>query len=145
MKLVVQRVKQAEVKVEGKSVSKIGQGLFVLLGVGANDTKEIVDELSGKLLKLRIMADKDMKMNLDIRQSGGEILLVSQFTLYADTSKGNRPSFIKAANPDLARGLYKRFIQNLVKAGVKVETGSFGNYMEISSIADGPVTIILEK
>lgn len=145
MKLVIQRVANAEVKVKDKTVGKIGKGLFILFGVGEGDKPEFVDHLAEKVLKLRIMSDENDKMNLDIKEAKGEILVVSQFTLYADTSKGNRPSFIKAANPDKARDIYRRFVQNLIKQGVKVETGKFGEYMFIDSTADGPVTIILEN
>ena len=145
MKLVIQRVSSAQVKVNEKIVGKIASGLLILLGVRKGDKPEFVDQLAEKVLKLRILSDEKDKMNLNILQVRGEILLVSQFTLYADTTKGNRPSFIKAADPDLARDLYKRFVQKLIESGVRVETGKFGAYMMIESIADGPVTIVLEQ
>ncbi len=147
MKLVVQRVDNASVKVAetGKIAGEIGKGLFVLLGVGEEDGEKDVERLVEKLVKLRIMADKEGKMNLNIKDAGGEILLVSQFTLYADTSGGNRPSFIKAASPDKARDLYRLFVSKLVENGVPVKTGSFGEYMEISAELDGPVTILVSS
>lgn len=131
-------------KVNGSVVGEIGRGLFVLLGVGQKDKPEYADVLAEKLVKMRIMQDERGKINLSVRDIGGEILVVSQFTLCADTSGGNRPSFIKAAQPDLARELYERFVQKIKEQGVSVSTGSFGEYMEIENTADGPVTIILE-
>ncbi|TSC90112.1 MAG: D-tyrosyl-tRNA(Tyr) deacylase [Microgenomates group bacterium Gr01-1014_5] len=145
MKLVIQRVKKAKVTSEGKTVGQIDRGLFILLGVGKQDSFNTVFAMAQKCVELRIMADKDGKMNLSVKDMGGEILIVSQFTLYADTSGGRRPSFVNAAEPDLARQVYERFVQSLKELGVKVEIGSFGNYMEIESAADGPVTIILES
>lgn len=144
MKVVVQRVKEARVKVNGSVVGETGRGLFVLLGVRQDDKPEYADLLAEKLIKMRIIQDQQGKMNLSVKDVGSEILVVSQFTLYADTSAGNRPSFIKAAQPSLARGVYERFVQKVEEQGVKIATGSFGEYMEIESIADGPVTIILE-
>lgn len=144
MKLVIQRVSNASVSTGGKVVGEIGKGLFVLIGVGQEDKPEVADALAEKLLKMRIMSDENDKMNLSIMDASGEILVVSQFTLYADTSGGNRPSFVKAANPDLAKEIYERFVENLRGSGLKVETGSFGNYMKIDAKLDGPVTIILE-
>lgn len=144
MKLVIQRVKKASVEVENKTVGRINKGLFVLLGVRQEDKPEYVDLLAEKLVKMRIMQDEQGKMNLSIKDVNGEVLVVSQFTLYADTSGGNRPSFIKAAQPDVARELYERFVWSIKRRGVKTATGSFGEYMNIESIADGPVTIILE-
>lgn len=144
MRLVVQRVKEAEVKVGGKVVGKIDKGLFVLFGVGREDKPEYADVLSEKLVNLRIMQDEQEKMNLSIKDVDGEVLIVSQFTLYADTNAGRRPSFIKAANPDLANEVYERFVEKVQQQGIKVATGEFGAYMEIKNTADGPVTIILE-
>lgn len=144
MKLVIQRVKEASVKVNNETVGKIDKGLFVLLGVGQEDKPEYADLLAEKLVKLRIMQDEQEKMNLSVKDTGGGILVVSQFTLYADTSAGNRPSFIKAAQPKQARQVYERFIEKLKAKGVKIATGSFGEYMEIKTVCDGPVTIILE-
>lgn len=145
MRLVIQRVKRAKVLVKGKSevVGKIGKGLFILMGVTDGDSKEEVEKLAEKVSKLRIMSDKKGKMNLSIKDVGGKVLVVSQFTLYADTSKGNRPSFIKASAPGLAQDIYEHFIAQLKEREIKVETGEFGAYMEIDTELDGPVTIIL--
>jgi D-tyrosyl-tRNA(Tyr) deacylase len=145
MRLVVQRVKKASVTVKetGRVVGKIDNGLFVLVGVKKGDTKKEAEVLAGKLAKLRVMADKQGKMNLSLKDVGGEVLLVSQFTLQADTSKGNRPSFAKAAGPGLAKKIYEHFVAQLKNKGVKVKTGSFGEYMKIEAELDGPVTIII--
>ncbi|KKR39553.1 D-tyrosyl-tRNA(Tyr) deacylase [Candidatus Woesebacteria bacterium RIFOXYA1_FULL_40_18] len=144
MRLVVQRVKKASVSVVGTNevVGKIGKGLFVLVGVKKGDTLKDAEMLAAKLSKLRVMADENDKMNLTVSDVKGEFLVVSQFTLYADTSGGNRPSFINAALPDEAKKVYEHFIAKLKESGVKVETGSFGAYMEIESVLDGPVTIL---
>lgn len=144
MKLVIQRVKEVRVRVNGSIVGETGHGLFVLLGVGQEDKPEYADLLAEKLVKMRIIQDQQGKMNLSIKDVNGEVLVVSQFTLYADTSDGNRPSFIKAAQPNLARQVYERFVEQLEVKGVKVATGSFGEYMEIETVCDGPVTIVLE-
>lgn len=145
MHLVVQRVKEARVKVIGseKIVGKIGKGLFVLIGVGKEDEKGVAEILANKVSKLRIMAGENDKMNLSVKDTNSEVLVVSQFTLYSDTSGGNRPSFISAAEPKLANEIYIGFIDKLKKLGIKVETGSFGDYMEIEAVLDGPVTITL--
>lgn len=145
MRLVIQRVKRAKVSVKGKNkiVGKINKGLFILMGVTEGDSKEGAGKLAEKVSKLRIMADKEGKMNLSIKDVDGEVLVVSQFTLYADTRKGNRPSFIKASVPELAKDIYEHFVAQLKERGVKVETGEFGAYMEIDTELDGPVTIIL--
>ncbi len=145
MKLVVQRVKHAHVDVDGKTIGKIKEGLMVLLGVGSNDSEKNADLLLKKLLNLRIFRDENDKMNLSVQDINGELLIVSQFTLYADTKKGNRPSFVNAASPDMANRLYEYFIEKARKAGIKVQTGSFGAHMEVSLLNDGPVTIILEN
>lgn len=145
MKLVVQRVSFASVSVKGKIVDEIGKGLFVLLGVGKNDSRAQADKLVDKLGKLRVMADYEDKMNKTVADVGGQFLVVSQFTLYADTSGGNRPSFLNAAVPDLARELYNYFVEKLRKSGVTVATGSFGDYMKIETELDGPVTLNLEE
>ena len=136
MKLVVQRVKTAKVDIAGE----IGAGLFVLVGIKRGDTKEQAKVLAEKLVKLRVMADAEDKMNLPAEN----FLIVSQFTLYADTSGGNRPSFIKAALPADAKEIYEHFVTKLRELGAKVATGSFGNYMKIDAVLDGPVTIVLE-
>lgn len=147
MRLVIQRVKSAKVKVvgTGKQAGRIGKGLFILAAVSQGDKPEYADVLAEKVAKLRIMADREGKMNLSVKDVRGEILVVSQFTLYADTSAGNRPSFVKAAEPQLAKKIYRRFVKQLEERGIKVSTGSFGEYMEIESVSDGPVTIILEQ
>lgn len=141
----MQRVDQAEVKTEGKVVGKIKKGLFVLLGVSKRDKEEDALFLAEKLAKLRVMSDGKGKMNLSIKDVNGKVLVVSQFTLYADTKGGNRPSFIKAAEPELALRLYNLFIEKLKNFGIEVETGKFGSYMKISLELDGPVTIILDS
>lgn len=144
MRLVIQRVKKAKVSSAGKIFGQIGKGLFVLLGVGKEDKTESAAPLAEKLANLRVMADEQGKINLSVKDVGGEVLVVSQFTLYADTSFGRRPSFVKAAQPERAKEIYERFVEKLKQKGVKVASGSFGEYMEIESTADGPVTIILE-
>lgn len=145
MRLVIQRVANAKVDVEGKTIGKIGEGFLVLLGVGPNDNEENADFLIKKLLNLRIFKDEQDKMNLSIKDIGGELLIVSQFTLYADCKKGNRPSFANAAPPDKANELYEYFVREAKKEGINVQTGSFGAHMEVSLLNDGPVTILLEN
>lgn len=145
MKIVVQRVKNAQVKVEGKVVGKIGKGFLVLLGITHKDTKKQADYLVKKLCKLRIFTDEDDKMNLALKDINGELLIVSQFTLYADCTGGNRPSFIEAAKPEQANELYEYFCSECEKNKIHVEKGIFGANMEVSLLNDGPVTIILEK
>lgn len=146
MRFLVQRVKKASVEVENKIVGKIDKGFLVLIGITHTDTKQEADYLIKKLIKLRVFEDENQKMNLDIEQVNGELLLISQFTLYADTIKsGNRPSFIDAAKPDYANELYEYIIEELRKTNIKVETGIFGAEMQVSLINDGPVTIMLEK
>ena len=142
MKFVVQRVKNASVEVEGKTVGKIDKGFLVLIGITHEDTIENADYLVKKLINLRVFRDEEDKMNLGLKDLGGELLLISQFTLYANCEKGNRPSFIEAAKPDKANELYEYIIQECKK---QVETGIFGADMQVSLINDGPVTIILEK
>jgi len=144
MRLIISRVSRASVKAKGGTVGQIAKGLFVLLGVKKGDTEKNAEELAEKLSKLRIMADKEAKMNLSVKDIAGEILVVSQFTLYADTSGGNRPSFIQAAEPEIAKRIYEKFVREVRAKGIKVETGSFGDYMEIEAFMDGPVTILLE-
>lgn len=145
MKLVIQRVKHAKVEVENEIVGKIGQGFLVLLGVGPEDTKETANYLVQKLIKLRVFEDENGKMNLALKDINGELLIVSQFTLYADCTSGNRPSFTNAAKPDKANELYEYFIEQCKKENVKVEHGIFGADMKVELLNDGPVTIILEK
>ncbi len=145
MKLLVQRVANANVKVDDKIVGKVDKGFLVLCGVTHTDTKETADYLVKKLLNLRVFEDENEKMNLSLKQVNGELLIVSQFTLYADTSSGNRPSFINAAKPDMANELYEYFCSQCAKEGIRVEKGVFGAHMEVSLLNDGPVTIMLEK
>lgn len=145
MRLVIQRVSRATVSVDNKVVGEVGKGLFVLLGVADGDNETDVTRLVDKVSAMRIMSDPNGKMNLNIIDVKGSILVVSQFTLIADTGGGNRPSFIKAAKPDLAEKLYDYFISLLKEKGIKTETGKFGTYMNIHTELDGPVTIILES
>ena len=145
MKLVIQRVKNASVTVENNVVGKIGLGFLVLLGIGPEDTTQTADYLVQKLIKLRIFEDENNKMNLSIKDIKGELLIVSQFTLYADCSGGNRPSFVNAAKPDKANELYEYFISQCKKENSVVEHGIFGADMQVNLLNDGPVTIILEK
>lgn len=145
MKLVVQRVKKAEVKVDGKSVGKIDKGFLVLIGITHEDTKETADFLVKKLCHLRVFEDENGKMNTDISQVDGKLLIVSQFTLYANCKEGNRPSFTDAAKPEFANTLYEYFCKKCEENGVEVQKGIFGADMEVSLVNDGPVTIILEK
>ena len=144
MKLVVQRVSQAKVTrvSDGVVTGEIGNGLFVLVGFKKSDSEKDVEVLAGKLSKLRVMSDKKDKMNLSVGDVNGEMLVVSQFTLYADTSSGNRPSFIDAEEPKKAKKLYNIFIEKLKSEKIKVQTGSFGDYMLIDATLDGPVTIL---
>lgn len=146
MKIVVQRVKNAKVEVDEKTVGKIEKGFLVLLGVSNEDTKEKADYLVKKLCNLRVFEDNDGKMNLSLKDVDGKLLIVSQFTLYADCSKGNRPSFINAARPEKAEELYEYFCKECKgKYGFEVEKGIFGADMKVSLLNDGPVTIIIEK
>ena len=145
MKLLIQRVKKAEVSVDEKVVGKIEKGFLVLCGITHSDTKKEAEYLEKKLCNLRVFEDENNKMNLSIKDIGGELLIISQFTLYADCTSGNRPSFVNSAKPDFANDLYKYFIQQCKKYDVNVETGIFGAHMEVSLVNDGPVTIILEK
>ena len=145
MKLVIQRVKRASVEVDNKIVGKIDKGFLVLLGVGPEDTTETADFLVQKLIKLRVFEDENEKMNLNIKDVDGELLIVSQFTLYADCSGGNRPSFTNAAKPDKANELYEYFLEKCTEQNIKVEHGIFGADMQVELLNDGPVTILLEK
>lgn len=145
MKLVVQRVSNAKVEVNNKIIGQIEKGFLVLLGVGPEDSKDIADFLVEKLCNLRVFEDENQKMNLSIKDIDGELLIVSQFTLYADCKKGNRPSFAGAAEPIKANELYEYFIEKCKSKVKKVEHGKFGADMKVSLLNDGPVTIILEK
>ena len=145
MKFVIQRVSQANVNVNNKAVGKIDQGFLVLIGITSSDTKEIADILINKLLKLRVFEDNNGKMNLSLRDVNGSLLLVSQFTLYANCKKGNRPDFLNAAKPDLAKDLYEYIIDKCREENIVVETGIFGEDMKVNLVNDGPVTIILDS
>lgn len=145
MRALIQRVNKGKVTAGGKVVGEISKGMVILLGVRKGDTEKEADFLAEKVANLRIMSDSQDKMNLSIKDVGGEILVVSQFTLYGDASGGRRPSFIKAAEPELARKLYERFVEKLGSFGVKVETGRFGEYMEVEILNDGPITILLDS
>ncbi len=147
MKVVIQRVKHGKVTKQdsGEVTGEIKNGLFLLLGVKKGDTAKNVDALVEKISKLRIMSDSQDKMNLSILDTKSEVLLVSQFTLLANTQGGNRPSFIDAEEPEKAKELYLYMKKKFEEKGIKVETGSFGNYMEIETVLDGPVTIVLEN
>ena len=146
MKIVLQRVKNASVSVAGEQISEIGSGLLLLVGIARGDGEAKVDWLAEKVTGLRVFADAEGRMSLDVRESGGEILAVSQFTLLANTRKGKRPSFVDAAPPEEAERLFDYFCQQLREAGVaSVETGSFGAMMEVTLVNDGPVTIVLER
>lgn len=144
MKLVIQRVTKASVTVENNMVGEIGKGFLVLLGVGLEDSEKEADYLVQKLIKLRVFEDENGKMNLSLKDIEGELLIVSQFTLYADCSGGNRPSFINAAKPEKANKLYDYFISKCKEENIKVEHGIFGADMKVELLNDGPVTIILE-
>lgn len=145
MKLVIQRVQEASVSVDQEVVGKIGHGFMVLLGVSQTDTEEIADKMFQKLLKLRIFEDENGKTNLDIKSVNGELLIISQFTLYADCRKGNRPSYTNAGNPDLANELYEYIIAQCQKEFPNVQHGIFGAYMKVSLLNDGPFTIIFDS
>ena len=146
MRVVLQRVKAASVTVAGEKLSNIGPGLLLLVGVANGDGEPEADWLAEKIAGLRIMADEEEKMNLSVRDTGGAVLAVSQFTLLADTRKGKRPSFVGAAPPDEAARLFDYFCQRLRTAGVSmVETGRFGAMMDVNLVNDGPVTIVLER
>ncbi len=145
MKFVVQRVKHASVTVDNKVIGKIGQGFLVFIGISTEDTKEIADKLIKKLIGLRIFSDEQDKINLSLENVGGELLLVSQFTLYADCKKGNRPSFVNAGAPDMANQLYEYIISECKKKDIVVQTGSFGADMKVELLNDGPFTIILDS
>jgi D-tyrosyl-tRNA(Tyr) deacylase len=143
MRAVVQRVSHARVSVGGETVGEIGAGLCVLLSVGPGDTEAIADHLAERVARLRVHPDQGGRMNLDLERSGGSILVVSQFTLHADTTRGHRPSFLGAAPPELARDLCDHFIEAIRALGVPVAAGRFGAHMEVEIVNDGPVTLVL--
>lgn len=146
MRIILQRVRQASVTVEGEVVSEIEGGLLLLVGVADGDTEAEADWLARKLVGLRVMRDEEGKMNRSVAETGGEVLAVSQFTLLADTRKGKRPGFVRAAPPEQAEPLFDYFVERLRAAGVaSVETGRFGAIMDVALINDGPVTLLLER
>lgn len=145
MKFVIQRVTEASVKVDGKYTGKIKNGYLVLIGVGHGDTKEDADKYMKKMINLRIFEDENGKTNLSLKDVDGELLLVSQFTLYANCKKGNRPSFTEAGNPELAEELYEYIVGECKKEIDVVQTGVFGAHMEVSLVNDGPFTVVLEN
>ena len=145
MRAVLQRARWGRVRVEDEIVGEIGPGLVVLVGVKKGDTPEDAAYLAKKTANLRIFADEAGKMNRSVKETGGEVLAVSQFTLYAETRKGNRPSFVQAAEPDLGKRLYELYVELLLAEGLHVETGVFGAMMEVELLNDGPVTIILDS
>ena len=145
MKLVIQRVSQASVSVDNAVIGQIGKGYMVLIGVGADDTKELADKYIRKMLGLRIFEDENGKTNLSLKDVGGSLLLISQFTLYANCRKGNRPSFVEAGNPVLAEKLYEYMIAKCREEVSDVQTGSFGAHMVVSLVNDGPFTIVLDE
>ena len=145
MRVVIQRVSEASVRIQGEITAEIRRGLLILLGIEENDKQEDADWLVQKILGMRIFADAEDKMNLDLGQIEGDVLVVSQFTLHALTKKGNRPSFIRAARPEQAIPLYEYFIRTMEQqTGRKIQTGTFGAMMDVALINDGPVTILME-
>lgn len=145
MRFVIQMVSESEVKVDGKVLGKIGKGFMVLIGVSDSDTKEIADKMVKKMLGLRIFEDEQGKTNLSLEAVGGELLLISQFTLYANCKKGNRPSFIEAGAPDMASDMYEYIIAKCKEQVNVVERGQFGADMKVSLVNDGPFTIVLDS
>ena len=145
MRALVQRVSEASVTVENEIVGKIGKGFVVLFGITHTDTKKEADFIADKVANLRVFKDHNDKMNLSLKDVDGELLVISQFTLYGDCQKGRRPSFVEAARPDHAVPLYEYFVEELRKTGIKVETGIFGASMEVDIQNSGPVTLMIEK
>ena len=145
MKFVIQRVEKASVEIDKKTIAEIKKGYLVLIGITHNDTKDIADYLIKKLINLRVFEDENGKLNLSLNDIKGELLLVSQFTLYGDCSRGNRPSFTQAANPEYANELYEYIVNECKQKVETVKSGVFGANMKVSLVNDGPVTIIIEK
>lgn len=145
MKFIVQRVSEANVRVDNRIIGNINRGFLVFVGISNTDTKEIADRMVNKLIRLRIFEDSEGKTNLDIKSTGGELLIISQFTLYADCTHGNRPSFINAGKPDLANELYEYIISKCKEEISVVQHGEFGAHMKVSLVNDGPFTIILDS
>lgn len=144
MRAVIQRASEGSVKVDGKTVAEIGKGLVILLGIGPEDALEVAEQMADKIATLRIFEDENEKMNLSALDVSAEAIVVSQFTLYADTRKGRRPSFIDAAPPALAEPLVESFAHMLTDRGLPAQTGVFGAHMEVALVNDGPVTIVIE-
>lgn len=145
MRFVIQRVNSASVKTEGRVAGHIGKGLLIFLGIGQDDTEQMLEKFADKIVKMRIFSDENGKTNLSTQDVGGELLIVSQFTLYADCRKGNRPSFVNACAPQLANELYEKFVSLCRQRVAKVETGEFGADMKVTLENDGPFTIILDS
>lgn len=145
MRLLVQRVKEASVAVDGETIGQIGHGLLVFVGVAETDTEQLADKMTDKLTRLRIFDDENGKANLSAADVDGEFLIISQFTLYADCRKGNRPSFISAGNPTLANRLYEHILTSIEEKGFRTQHGSFGADMKVSLLNDGPFTIMLDS
>jgi D-tyrosyl-tRNA(Tyr) deacylase len=145
MRAIIQRVKRAEVRVNGHAVGTVGTGILVLLGIGKEDTPEAVESLADKIVNLRIFDDEEGRMNQSLSETGGGLLCVSQFTLYGDCRKGRRPSYDRAAPPDMARPLYEAFVESVRANGIAVETGQFQAMMEVELVNDGPVTLLLDS
>lgn len=145
MKFVIQRVLESSVKVDGETIGQIGKEFMVLIGVGQDDTKEIADKMVKKMVGLRIFEDENGKTNLSLADVNGELLLISQFTLYANCKKGNRPSFTESGAPDMAENLYEYIISKCKESVPMVEKGSFGADMKVSLVNDGPFTIVLDS
>lgn len=145
MRVVLQRVTEANVKVDGEIIGQIGNGLMILVGFGKEDTEEKLEWMVNKILNLRVFSDEDDKINLSVTDISGELLIVSQFTLYWNCKKGTRPSFDGALDPINAEKLYDKFVEKMKNSGLKVQTGSFGADMKVSLINDGPVTVELER
>lgn len=145
MRFIIQRVSEASVKVDGATIGKIDKGFLVLIGISNEDTKEIADKMTKKMLGLRIFEDENGKTNLDLKTVDGQLLLISQFTLYADCKKGNRPSFVKAGEPHMAEELYQYIIDKCKQEIAVVEQGEFGADMKVSLLNDGPFTVLLDS
>ena len=145
MRFLIQRVNEAEVRVDGQVIGKIGKGFLVLVGISGTDTKETADWMVRKMIGLRIFEDKNGKVNLDLKTVGGQLLIISQFTLYADCRKGNRPSFVNAGEPQMANELYQYIIEECRREIETVEEGSFGAEMKVSLVNDGPFTVFLDS
>jgi len=146
VRIVLQRISRAEVRVDGRVVGSIGRGHLLLVGFASGDGEEQIDWMADKVLGIRVFGDEEGKMNLALEDVGGDLLVISQFTLYGDTSKGRRPSFVRAAAPDVAAALYDAFVATLrARTERRVETGEFGAMMEVELVNDGPVTLVLER